>query len=372
MSCDYHLLPHPGIQSLHPYVPGKSIRELEKETGLTDIIKLASNENQLGCSPRVKETLAELTIHQIATYPSPAIHPLRGKLSAMLGIPESMLVFGNGSDSLFSFLLTLFAVNRNKHILTHDLAFISYVIQAQTLGIPSVQTPVNENYEADIDALITAANEQTALIFLSNPNNPTGILIPIKEIKRLLESIPESTIVVLDEAYYEFAYPHGDKTSLNLLADHPNLVITRTFSKIYGLAGLRIGYAMANPDIIELLLRVQLPFAVNQVALAAAYAALDDQDFVARTLTMNEKGMQQLQEGLDALQLSHIPSCCNFLTFDCGRDSLPIYQELLQNGIIVRPLKSYGLMNHLRVSIGTHQQNTRFLSALSTIMQDTN
>ncbi|MCC5013916.1 MULTISPECIES: histidinol-phosphate transaminase [unclassified Legionella] len=370
MSCNYHGLPHSGIQSLNPYVPGKSIEELAKEQGLIDIIKLASNENPLGCSPLAKQALAELTGMQIATYPTPANHPLRQKLSKHWGIDPDMLTLSNGSDLLFSVLLTTFALHNDKHMLTHDHAFISYQIQAQTLGIPVRSIGLKSNWEVDIDAIIAACNQQTALIFIANPNNPTGLFINPDSIQKLLNNIPATTILVLDEAYYEYAYPEGDKTSINLLQHHPNLVITRTFSKAYGLAGLRLGYAIANLEIAELLQRVQIPFAVNQAALAAAYEAIDDQHFLRQTVELNALGREQIRQGLKDLKLTALPSSCNFITFDCGTSALPIYQGLLRKGVIVRPLAPYNLFNHLRVSIGNSLQNTRFLDTLAICLSE--
>lgn len=370
MPCDYHELPHQGIRSLNPYIPGKSIDELAREKGLTDIIKLASNENQMGCSPHVLAALAQIPAAQLATYPSPANHPLHGRLSDFIGVPPSMLTLCNGSDTLFSLLLTLFGLHRKKHMLTHDLAFISYSIQAQILGIPTFSTPVGADYQVDIDTMIEACNDDTGIIFLANPNNPTGLLIEPDAIKQLLDSIPSSTIVVLDEAYYEFAYPPGDTSTLRLLNAHPNLVITRTFSKAYGLAGLRLGYAIATPEISELISRIQLPFVVNQAALEAAYAALDDLDFVRQTLIMTTQGMRQMHAGLKKLNLNVLPSKGNFLTFDCGMNGLLIYEALLDQGIIVRPLIAYGLTQHLRVSISSSQQNARFLTALSACLEE--
>ncbi|MDP1602618.1 MAG: histidinol-phosphate transaminase [Legionella sp.] len=368
MSCNYQQLPHIGIRTLHPYVPGKSIEELAKEQGITDIIKMASNENPLGCSPLVREALAKMSAVQIATYPTPALHPLKYKLSQKLGIDEQMLTFGNGSDLLFTLLLIVFGLHNNKHMLTHDKAFMTYAIQAQTLGIEVKSSPLLDNWAVDITALIAASNQDTSLIFIANPNNPTGILIPQEEIRRLLASVLPSTIVVIDEAYYEYAYPNDDSQSLKLLNEFPNLVITRTFSKAYGLAGLRLGYAIANKEISELLQRAQLPFVVNQAAMAAAFAALDDNEFLSETLTLNQLGLQQIRKGLEALKLNLLPSECNFITFDCGTDSMIIYQKLLQRGIIVRPLTAYGLPHHLRVSIGKLAHNERFLNELSKIL----
>jgi len=287
LSCDYRLLPHPGIKTLHPYIPGKSIEELASEQGITDIIKLASNENPLGCSPLVREALANLTGIQIATYPAPSFHPIKEKLSHKLAFPDNRITLSNGSDFLFNLLLTTFGLHSNKHMLTHDKAFITYNIQAQTLGIPVISTPLLPNWQVDINAMIKASNDNTALVFLANPNNPTGVLIPIEGIKQLLNSVSASTIVVIDEAYYEFAYPTNDGKTMALLEKYPNLVITRTFSKAYGLAGLRLGYALASEVISELLQRVQLPFTLNQAALTAGYAALDDDEFLAETVEMN-------------------------------------------------------------------------------------
>ncbi|WED42045.1 histidinol-phosphate transaminase [Legionella cardiaca] len=365
MSCDYHHLPHAGIQSLKPYIPGKAVEELAREQGITDIIKLASNENPLGCSYKAKEAIARLTPHQLATYPSPMNHPLRHKLSQKLGVSETMLTLGNGSDSLFSLILTTFALHTGKHMLTHEHSFISYGIQAQTLGITVQKIPLQPNWHVDIDTMISMSQQNVAVIFLANPNNPTGIFINPEEIRRLIANVPATAIIVLDEAYYEYAYSPGDKTSINLLRDYPNLIITRTFSKAYGLAGLRLGYAIASPEITELLLRVEPPFGVNQAALEAANAALDDHEFVTETLKLNQQGMQQLQQGFDTLNLSYLPSRCNFITFDCGVNALPIYEELLKHGVIVRPLQPYKLSNHLRVTIGNSVQNARFLDKLA-------
>lgn len=371
MSCDYSQLPHPGIQSLHPYIPGKSIESLAREQGLKNIIKLASNENPLGCSSLVKKALAEFPGIQIAGYPSPSNHPLYQKLSNKLGISEQMLTLGNGSDLLFFFMLVSFALHTGKQVLTHEKAFISFPIQAQTLGIPTHVSPLKSNWEVDIDALIKACTKDTAIIFVANPNNPTGLLVPTDEIKRLLNHIPSTTILLLDEAYYEYAYAKDDKTTLNLLNDYSNLVITRTFSKVYGLAGLRLGYAIANSQITEILQRAQLPFVVNQASLVAAFSALDDEAFVAESIELNKKGMLQMIAGLNHLNIDYIASHCNFLTIDCKTNALEIYKKLLSYGIIVRPLTAYGLTNHLRISIGNKEQITQFLDKLAICLADT-
>ncbi len=368
MPCDYDQLPHADIRNLVPYRPGKSSEELASEKGLTDIIKLASNENPLGCSPLVMQALADLTGQKIATYPMSVNHPLRNKLAVKLGVNLEMITLGNGSDSLFCSLLTCFALHNEKHILIHDYAFSSYAIQAKTLGIPVVSTAVKTNFVVDVDAMISACNEKTALIFMANPNNPTGLLVNPEEIKRLLVNIPETTIFVLDEAYFEYSsrLDLGPTiASIDLLKKYPNLVITRTFSKAYGLAGLRLGYAIANPQITALLYRIQLPFVVNIAALTAGFAALDDDTFIQNTVLLNEQGIKQMQHGLTALGLSHFPTAGNFITVNCKIDGLRVYQGLQDYGIIVRPLHPYGLNNYLRVTIGTREQNHRFLDKLS-------
>lgn len=366
MTIDYQRIPHTGIQTLCPYKPGKSIDELAKEQGLTDIIKLASNENPLGCSPKVREALAAMSSTTIAAYPAPAHHPLLKKLTEKLAIENERIILSNGTDLLFFFLLTAFGLYQNKTVVTHSQAFISYAIQAQTLGLSVNAVPLTSDFELDIDAMIDACrHEKASLVFLANPNNPTGMLTSHENILRLLNNIPPSTILVLDEAYHEFAYGLDNRQTLELLNDYPNLVLTRTFSKLYGMAGLRLGYALANPAIISILQRIQPPFMVNRASLDAAYAAMDDHEFIKRSLEVNKQGKEQLLEGFKHLGFESIPSHTNFITFDCKIDSLPIYNYLLSCGVIVRPLHPYGLNQHLRVSIGTKEQNKRFLDALS-------
>lgn len=364
MSVDFYSLPHQGVQQLKPYKPGKSKAELAKEQGLSQIIKLASNENPLGCSAHVLKTIAAQSAETIAGYPSPYLHPIMAALARHLGVEENQLIISNGSDYIFGLLLIAFALHRGKHLLTHDYAFSTYQIQAHTLGIPVRSVPVGHDWQVCIDSLIQASSEDTALICLANPNNPTGLMIATEDLKKLLDQVPATTLVVIDEAYYEFLNQEQPYDSIPWLAHYPNLVLTRTFSKIYGLAGLRLGYAMANPAIIDILKRIQLPFTINQLAMAAGRAALEDQDFVEQTLAVTRAGKAQLAQGLNELGLSFLPSMGNFFTFDCGRDSTPIFEYLLSKGVIVRPLHPYQMPNHLRVSVGTKCQNELFLTAL--------
>jgi len=359
------ILPHTNIQDLSPYVPGKSIDEVAKAYGLTDIIKLASNENPLGCSPHVMERLRDLTHHQIAMYPAPTHHRLYSELADHLQIIRDALFISHGSDPIFGLLMTCFALNQNKHLLTHQYAFSTYSIQAKTLGIPVKICPDADDWHVKVEDLIHACEKNTGLIILANPNNPTGTLISFADIQKLLDNIPKTTLVVIDEAYHEYATERYQGDNLALLKQHNNLVITRTFSKVYGLAALRIGFAISNPEIIQWLQRIQLPFFVNVAALEAASAALSDQDFVQETLRIQAQGHEQLEVGLSALNIPWTPSATNFITIDCGSFASKINIELQKRGIILRPLLPYGLPRHLRITVGTATQNSRLLNELA-------
>lgn len=364
MLSDYHLLPHAGIRTLSPYIPGRSAETVAHQLSITDVTKLASNENPLGCSPLVTDALAKLSKHQIATYAVADQHPLREKIAHQIGVDAPCITLGNGSDALALHSQLCFALHTGKHILTHQYAFIAYGIHAQTLGIPVMTVPIRDDWQVDIDAMIATCTDQTALIFLANPNNPTGALISQPEIERLIQQIPTSTLLVLDEAYYDYVPPTLRLNTLALLSKYPNLMVTRTFSKAYGLAGLRLGYLIASLDISNILQRAMPPFSVNEAALAAGFAALDDHDFITESVDKNAEGMIQLQKGLTEIGLKHAPTAGNFITFDCNSDTTPIIHRLEQSGMIIRSLHPYGLTHHARVTIGTSTQNTRFLHQL--------
>ncbi len=370
MACDFSQLTHPGIQTLSPYIPGKSAQELAEEQGLTDIIKLASNENPLGCSHLVSKALANLSGHAIAAYPSPAHSELLKALTLKHDVEPSQIILSCGSDLLFPLITNCFALKRQKHILTHDYAFASYAIYAKILGVEAKSVPVKENFEVDIETLIDACDENTAVIFLPNPNNPTGLPVSQKAIKTLLQNIPESTLLVLDEAYAEYQDKATQLASIELIKRYKNLVVTRTFSKAYGLAGLRIGYGITSPEVASLLLKINPPFIVSEPALTSAKVALEDAQFINETLKLNQQGLAYMQHGLADLGLATLPTAANFITVRFDQDAGPIYQNLLHKGIIVRPLHAYGLEKYLRVSIGTMQQNSRFLEALPGCIKD--
>lgn len=369
MPIDFSLLAHEGIQHLKPYKPGKSIASLAKEQGLTDIVKLASNENPLGCSPLVKEAIHNLSSQTIAAYPSPYIHPIMDKLAAHLELDSNQIIISNGSDWIYNLLLNAFALHQNKHLLTHEYAFSTYAIQAQSLGIPVKIAPIAESWLPDTQAILKLCNENTALICLANPNNPTGTLLKGQAIKAMLERIPPTTLLVLDEAYYEYSRAIQDYDALEWLGEHPNLVLTRTFSKAYGIAGLRLGYAIADQSVIEILRRLQLPFTINQVALNAGLAALNDQAFIKQSIAVNREGMALLERSFQQMNLHYIPSSGNFISFDSGADDHLLYEHLLSRGIIVRPLHPYNMNRFLRVTVGTSEQNQRFLTELGVYYQ---
>lgn len=363
---DFSALTHLGIRSLQPYVPGKTIEEVAKEQGLSDIIKLASNENAWGCSPSVGDAIRQMSNQSISLYPQSSQHPFRHQLAKYLNIEPNMLTLSNGSDMIVGHLLNCFALHQPKHVLTHRYAFMTYTVQAQTLGIPMVITPT-QGFAVDIDAMIKTCHVDTALIFIANPNNPTGLLIEHAEIVRLLDNIPPTTLLILDEAYYEYA-GLGDQ-SIKLLAKYKNLVILRTFSKAYGLAGLRLGYAIAHPQITKLLYHIQLPFVVNIVALTAAEAALCDQDFMQRTLHLTQDGLRFLCQSFESMGIQYLPSHGNFVTIHCGQEANHLFQRFQEHGIVLRPLDSYGMSEYLRITVGTKEQNCRLIEVCHQLLR---
>lgn len=364
------ILPHPDIQTLKPYVPGISIEEIRSTYQLENIIKLASNENPLGCSPNVLKALNAIDIHKISLYPAPKHHRIYMDLSEFLHIDQHNILVSNGSDPIFGLLLNCFALHQNKHLLTHEYAFSTYAIQAKTLGIHVKLSKVLENWVINIDNLIKNCSLDTGLIIIANPNNPTGTLISYEDILYILKKIPPSTLLVIDEAYFEYAQfkVSNPKNIINLLNPYPNLVITRTFSKAYGLASLRAGYVLAHKNIIEWLNRIQLPFSVNLFAMEAASAALSDQAFIKQTLHLQKEGHQKLTNDLNKLNLRVMPSFGNFICVDFGERAQEIALSLQQQGIIIRSLIPYNLNHYLRITIGTPEQNTALVNAIKHLL----
>jgi histidinol-phosphate aminotransferase len=355
------------IRAISPYIPGKPVSELAREMGLNeaDIVKLASNENPLGMSPKAQAAVAA-AIADIARYPDGNGFALKSALAQKLGVGLDTLVLGNGSNDVLELVARAF-LNAGSSGVFAQHAFAVYPLAIKSVGARLIEVPAR-NFGHDLAAMGDAIAPDTRIVFIANPNNPTGTFLSGDIIESFLKQVPQDVIVVLDEAYNEYLAPEQRYDAIAWLAKFPNLVITRTFSKIYGLAGLRIGYAVASPAVADLMNRVRAPFNANSLALAAAEAALSDDEFLQRSFAVNRDGMAQIIKGLDALDLQHIPSAGNFLTFKVG-DGAGVNQRLLKQGVIVRPIGGYGMPEWLRVSIGSQGENARFLDALAVALK---
>lgn len=358
----------PPVRTLTPYVPGKPIGELEREYGVRDSIKLASNENPLGPGPLARAAIAAAA-GDVGLYPDGNGFELKQALAAKYGCPMDMITLGNGSNDLIVLLAETFLAVGVEAV-SSQYAFSIFGIAAHATGCTSRIAPAYPRGHAmelghDLDAMAALVNERTRLIYIANPNNPTGSWANAAQLKRFIAGLPASSIVHVDEAYIEYVDDPEFPRAVDWLAEFPNLVVTRTFSKAYGLAGLRVGYALAHPGIGNLLNRVRAPFNVNSIALSAACAALADEEHLRRSVALNRAGMAEVRAGLDQLGVRHLPSPGNFLLVDCGRPSGPVYEAMLRQGVIVRPVAGYGLPAHLRVTIGTSAQNQRMLGALA-------
>ena len=362
---DFLKLAQPGITELSPYQPGKPIEELERELGIVDIIKLASNENPLGPSRVVIESITG-QLAELARYPDGSAYQLKDKLQAKLGIDPAMVTVGNGSNDVLELVARVF-LGPGLESIVSEHSFVVYPLVTKSLGAELIVIPAID-FGQDLNATRAAISDRTRVIFIANPNNPTGTWVDKQSLLSFLDAVPEEVLVVLDEAYAEYVaepdYPNG----LELVDDYPNLIVTRTFSKAYGLAGLRMGYSVSHPDIADLMNRVRQPFNVNAMSLAAALVALDDEAYLKESVRVNNEGMKMLTDACDQLGLGYIPSVGNFLTIDFGCDAMPIYDGLLQEGVIVRPIGVYGLPNHLRVTVGLPLENKRFIDSLKKLL----
>ena len=348
------------IRTISPYAPGKPISELERELGLKDIVKLASNENPLGTSPKALKA-AQDALMDASRYPDGNGFELKAAISDRYGVQVESIVLGNGSNDLLelaarAFLEPGLSAVYSKH------AFAVYALAVLAVGAQGIETEA-KHWGHDLDLMLDNVAKDTRVVFIANPNNPTGTLLSKAEIESFLKRLPSSVVVVLDEAYNEYLPEGMDTESVKWLSQFPNLIITRTFSKAYGLAGLRVGFALANPELADMMNRVRQPFNVNSIAQAASIAALTDTAFLEKSREVNFSGMEQIIEGLNRLGLEHIPSFGNFLTFHVGNAG-EIYQKLLRLGVIVRPIAGYAMPEHLRVSIGLEHENEKFLKAL--------
>ncbi len=351
------------IRSISPYVPGKPISELAREYGLgeTSIIKLASNENPLGMGAGAR-TAMMAAMDSLARYPDGNGSGLKSVISKRLGVEAGAIVLGNGSNDLLELVARTF-LGQGLSGVHAQYAFAVYPLAIRSMGARSIEVPARA-FGHDLAAMADAIAADTRVVFIANPNNPTGSFLPGKLIEAFLSCIPQDVIIVLDEAYSEYLPATLRYDSIGWLERFPNLIITRTFSKIHGLAGLRVGYALASPGVADLMNRVRQPFNVNSLAQAAAVGAFEDEAFVRKSHELNLAGLSRMIAGLDALNLTHLPSCGNFVTFHVG-DAREVNLRLLQRGVIVRPLDSYGMPEFLRVTIGLPEENEYFLEALA-------
>ena len=367
MSCDFLALAQPGVQKLSPYVPGKPVDELARELELdpAGIVKLASNENPLGPSPKVLAAIkAELS--ELTRYPDGNGFALKERLAERYSVGIDQVTLGNGSNDILELVARAYLAPGLNAVFSEH-AFAVYPIATQAVGAQGRAVPA-KNWGHDLDAMAAAIDENTRVVFVANPNNPTGTWFEADALGLFLARVPEHVLVVLDEAYIEYAEGQELPDGLAFLADYPNLLVSRTFSKAYGLAALRVGYAICSPLIADVLNRVRQPFNVNSLALAAACAALDDVDYLVASRKVNDAGMAQLESGFRQLGLDWIPSRGNFIAVDFARNAAPINQALLREGVIIRPVAGYGMPTFLRVSIGTEQENARFLDVLRQVL----
>lgn len=356
------------IRAIAPYQGGRPISEIAREYGLkeSDIVKLASNENPLGMSPRAQLAVEE-AIADIARYPDGNSFVLREAISQKFGVSPKQIVFGNGSNDILELAARAFLTIGDEVVFSQH-AFAVYSLVTQAVGATGVVVPA-KSFAHDLDGFLSAITPKTRLIFIANPNNPTGTLIDKTALKDFLNAVPDHVIVVLDEAYDEYLSEDNKSEAIQWLNVYSNLIISRTFSKAYGLAGLRIGFGLMHASIADILNRVRQPFNVNMIAQAAAVASLADDNFVARSYAANQAGMLQLTKGFNQLGLNYIDSYANFISVEINHaDS--VNQKLLEAGIIVRPIANYELPNYLRVSIGLFSENQRFLEALELIMKN--
>lgn len=351
------------IRNISAYVPGKPISELAREYGLNEsaIIKLASNENPLGASPKAQEAIGQV-LHGLERYPDGNGFELKRALVELFAVKAEQIVLGNGSNDVLELAAHTF-LTPGQSVVCSQYAFAVYTLASQAAGAEVIEVPARD-YAHDLDAMLKAIRPDTRLLFIGNPNNPTGTLIKEPDLKQFLDAVPAEVLVVLDEAYTEYLPPEYASHAIQWIEHYPNLLVLRTFSKIYGLAGLRVGYGIAHPAVADLINRVRQPFNVSSVAQVAATAALKDSEFVSRSCHFNQEGMKLVTSALERLGLQYIPSFANFVMFKVP-DAAEVNEYLLRHGVIVRPLASYKMPDCLRVTIGKPEENVRFISVLA-------
>ena len=361
----YLVLAAPGIAGLTPYVPGKPVSELERESGITGSVKLASNENPLGPGALARAAIAA-ELGELGRYPDGGGFELRRILGEYHGLEPNRITLGNGSNDVLDMIARVF-LQPGTESLFSEHAFAVYPIATQAVGATARVAPAKA-FGHDLAVMGELVNEHTRVVWVANPNNPTGTWLKAAVLKSFIAALPRTCIVVVDEAYIEYVEEPDYPDAATWLNEFPNLIVTRTFSKVHGLASLRVGYGISDPRVADLLNRVRQPFNVNSLALAGATAALGDRDHIQASVALNRAGMDQLTTGFAKLGLGFIPSVGNFITVDLGSPAGPVNDALLRLGCIVRPVANYGLPNHLRISIGLEQENARLLTALEQVL----
>ncbi|MEZ4227065.1 MAG: histidinol-phosphate transaminase [Polyangiaceae bacterium] len=352
----------PSIESLVPYEAGKPIEEVARELGVPRAVKLASNENPLGPSPKAVEA-ARAALSEAHRYPDAAAYRLRERLSAEHDLPMNQILQGNGSNELIELLIRTFSTPAD-HVVFADPSFVVYRLACLAHGVKFTAVPLKD-FRHDLDAMTAAVTDSTRLLFVANPNNPTGTYVTRQGVERFLKQVPAHVIVVMDEAYLQYPDASDYPDSLTLREARERLVVLRTFSKIYGLSALRVGYALGPAPLIDYMNRVRAPFNVGSIGQAAALAALDDRDHVERSRRENREQRARLESALPSLGLSIVPSQANFVFTDAGRPGRQVFDALLRKGVIVRPM---GTSNYLRITVGTAEENDRLLAALKEVL----
>ena len=353
-----------NILNITPYIPGKPIEETKRQLGLKEVIKLASNENPLGASPEAKEAIKK-SLSGINRYPDGQCFYLKRSLAKYLKVKPANLILGNGSDELIDIIIKTF-VEEDENIITADITFLEYEIISKVNGRKIITAPLR-NFKYDLEAIQKKINQKTKLVFISNPNNPTGTYVTKLELQDFMSDLPNSVLLVLDEAYDTFIDVDDFPKGLDYIYNK-NVIVLKTFSKAYGLAGLRIGYAIAQPKFTSYMERVRQPFNVNFLAQVAAQAALDDKEFLRKTRKIILEGKNYIYEALTRLGLVYVPSVANFILIDVGRDGRVVFRDMLKYAVIVRDMEQYGLKNFIRVTIGTPKENEIFIRVLKKVL----
>jgi histidinol-phosphate aminotransferase len=355
-----------SIRSIKPYVPGKPLKELEREYGIADSIKLASNENPLGPSPMAMEAILK-SISGLNRYPDGSCHDLVEKLSGKYQVGRENIVIGNGSDDIIGMLTTVFLSPGDEAILPTP-SFLMYEISVKTQGAVPLLVPL-KNLSIDLDEMKQRISSRTRMIFICNPNNPTGTIVPMEDLKAFVQEIPPEVVVVVDEAYIEFARDENCRSAVELLNSGSPVATLRTFSKAYGLAGLRVGYGIMAGEMVQFLNRVRQPFNVNSLAQIGAAAALEDQAFFEKTIQLVHDGLSFLYGELNRLGVIYYPTQANFFLIDVKTDADSVFKRLLELGVIVRSMSSYGYPEYIRVNVGLPAENKRLIHALATVLE---